>query len=63
MKYMFYNCESLSSLPDISKWNVSKVTKFHGMFHGCRSLPSSSFNNIKEWSPDLFDEDTSCVIF
>jgi len=63
MKYMFYNCESLSSLPDISKWNVSKVTEFHGMFHGCRSLPSSSFNNIKEWSPDLFDEDTSCVIF
>ena len=25
LKYIFYNCSSLSSLPDISKWNIDKV--------------------------------------
>ena len=26
MSYMFSNCRSLSSLPDISKWNTNNVT-------------------------------------
>jgi len=25
MSYMFYECSSLSSLPDISKWNTDNV--------------------------------------
>ena len=63
VKFMFYNCKSLSSLPDISKWNVFNIKEFVGMFHGCTSLPKSSFNNIKNWSPYLFDEAPSCLIF
>ena len=36
MSYMFYECSSLSSLPDISKWNTSNVTDMGGMFTGCK---------------------------
>ena len=32
MSYMFYGCNSLSSLPDISKWNTSNVTDMSSMF-------------------------------
>ena len=35
MSYMFYNCESLKSLPDISKWNTSKVKEMSNMFYEC----------------------------
>ena len=28
MSYMFYRCNLLLSLPDISKWNVENVTKY-----------------------------------
>ena len=32
MRYMFYNCSSLNSLPDISNWNTSNVTDMSWMF-------------------------------
>ena len=35
---MFYNCESLSSLPDISKWNINNVIDISSMFYNCKSL-------------------------
>ena len=35
---MFYECSSLISLPDISKWNTINVTNMDGMFDGCSSL-------------------------
>ena len=35
MNGMFYKCESLSSLPDISKWNTSNVTDMSGIFRWC----------------------------
>ena len=38
MEGMFYGCLSLISLPDISKWNTSKVTDLSHMFFGCNSL-------------------------
>ena len=31
---MFYNCKSLKSFPDISKWNISKIAKKDSMFAG-----------------------------
>ena len=37
---MFYKCSSLSSLPDISKWNTSNVTNMSCMFYDCFSLLS-----------------------
>jgi surface protein len=40
MGHIFYGCKSLSSLPDISKWNTNKVTNMSYMFCGCKSLSS-----------------------
>ena len=41
MSYIFQNCSSLSSLPDISKWNTNNVANMENMFYGC----SSELNN------------------
>ena len=48
MSEMFRGCESLSSLPDISKWNTSNVTEMSSMFFGCESL--SSLPDISKWN-------------
>ena len=45
---MFLGCSSLSSLPDISKWNTSNVTSMCYMFGGCSSL-SSLDDIISKW--------------
>ena len=37
---MFYECNSLISLPDISNWNLSRVISMSHMFCGCKSLIS-----------------------
>ena len=37
---MFYRCSSLTSLPDISKWNTNNVNDMSGMFSSCSSLTS-----------------------
>ena len=36
MSHMFCECESLNSLPDISKWNTSNVNNMSLMFYGCK---------------------------
>ena len=48
MSYMFFNCESLSSLPDISKWNTINVTIMSYMFFNCELL--SSLPDISKWN-------------
>ena len=48
MGCMFYDCSSLSSLPNISKWNTKNVTNMGGMFYGCESL--SSLPDISKWN-------------
>ena len=40
MSNMFSGCKSLSSLPDISKWNINNVKNMSFMFEGCKSLSS-----------------------
>ena len=40
MSYIFENCSSLISLPDIYKWNTNNVTNMSYMFYGCSSLKS-----------------------
>ena len=46
--YMFYECTSLISLPDIEKWNTEFITSMRCMFFGCSSIVSlpgiSKFN-------------------
>ena len=48
MGYMFYRCYSLVSLPDISKWNISKVTHMDCMLCECESLASTP--DILKWN-------------
>ena len=48
MSYMFRGCESLSSLPDISKWNINNVNNMSCMFERCSSL--LSLPDILKWN-------------
>ena len=48
MSYMYSECSSLSSLPDISKSNTSNVTNMSRMFIKCSSL--SSLPDISKWN-------------
>ena len=48
MSYMFYECKSLSSLPDFSKIDTSKVTDMSYMF--CKSFIFTSVPNISAWN-------------
>ena len=48
---MFYHCESITSLPDISKWdffNVEIMGEISGLFEGCYSL--ISLPDISKWN-------------
>ncbi len=48
MGSMFKNCHSLSSLPDISKWDTKNVTDMSYMFDGCKenlNIPSKFKDN------------------
>ena len=45
---MFCNCLSLSSLPDISKWNTDNVNDMNGMLDNCillLNISNSQKNN------------------
>ena len=48
LKAIFLECNSLISLPDISKWDTSNVTDMKFMFFGCRSL--ISLPDISKWN-------------
>jgi len=48
MKAMFCGCSSLSSLPDISKWNTNNVKNMSALFNECSSL--SSLPDISKWN-------------
>ena len=48
MSHMFCGCKSLSSLPDISKWDTSNVNNMSYMFYWCSSL--SSLPDISKWN-------------
>lgn len=38
MDRMFYGCEQLKSVGDLSSWDTSNVTSMDGMFYGCSRL-------------------------
>ena len=47
MSHMFYGCNSLISLPDISKWNTANVKNMSSIFYECNSL--KSLPDISQW--------------
>ena len=42
MSYIFSWCSSLSSLPDISKWNTINIDDIYGMFEQCSNIKLST---------------------
>ena len=48
MSYMFYDCSSLISIPNISKWNAVNVSDIQYMFYNCSSL--STLPDISKWN-------------
>ena len=40
MKYIISECTSLTSLPNISKWNTENIIDMSGMFNECSNLAS-----------------------
>jgi len=44
---MFNECSSLESLPDISKWNTSKIINMNNLF--CKCLSLKRFPDISKW--------------
>ena len=51
---IFENCRSLITLPDISKWNISKFTGISRMFISCESL--MSLPDISKWTVENFPD-------
>ena len=47
MSNMFHESNSISSLPDTSKWDASNVTNMSHMFYYCKEL--SSLTDISKW--------------
>ena len=45
---MFIGCSSITSIPDISKWNTKNVKDISAMFYYCESL--SSLPDIFKWN-------------
>ena len=58
MSYMFYNCSSLTSIPDISNWNTKNVIDMSYMFCGCSSL--EIIPDISKWDTTNVQND-SCM--
>ena len=48
LSYMFFKCDNLSSLPDISKLNTENVTDMNNMFSYCIKL--NPFPDISNWN-------------
>ena len=54
MSFIFFNCYSLSSLPDISKWNINNVIRLNCTFSRCVSL--LSMPDITKWKTKNLEE-------
>lgn len=47
MRSMFQDCQSLTTVEDLSGWDVRNVTDMKAMFQGCTSIPA--FDSIYQW--------------
>ena len=57
MCYLFDGCNSLISLPDISKWNTSKVKNMDSMFNNCTNY--KYLPDISKWNTSNVNDLTS----
>ena len=49
---MFFECNSIISLPDISEWDISKVVDISSFFYGCNSL--RLLPDLSKWKNNKF---------
>ena len=54
MSYLFYECSSLKSLPDISKWDIINVKNINYLFYGCSSL--KELPDISKWNTNKINK-------
>ena len=54
---MFYECSSLLSIPDLSKWKPINIIMVNHMFYGCSSL--ITMPDISKWK--INNEDFSLI--
>ena len=47
LSYMFYNCESLINIKELSKLNTNEVNDFSYLFSGCKKL--SNIESLQKW--------------
>ena len=47
MSGILYNCTSIKTLPDISKWNTDNVINMNKIFYNCTSI--ESLPDISKW--------------
>ena len=47
INFIFLNCQSLISLPDLSKWNIKNIKFMTSAFNNCVSL--ISLPDISNW--------------
>ena len=50
MEGIFSGCSSLSTLPDISKWNTKNVKNMEYFCYGCSSL--TFLPDLSKWNTD-----------
>ena len=55
--FMFHNCSSLISLPDISNWDTKNVFTISSLFDGCSSL--ISLPNLSKWKLNTCEQMSS----
>ena len=48
MRFLFAQCSLLKSIPDISKWNISKIKNISYIFFRCLSLVQ--LPDISKWN-------------
>ena len=59
---IFYGCRSLSSFPEISKWNTNNVFKIKYIFYNCRAL-LSFLSDISKWITNNVTDMSESKIF
>ena len=59
MSGMLYECSSLTSLSNISNWNISNLNDMCSMFYGCSSL--TSLPGTSNW--EIYNIDSRWNIF
>ena len=57
---MFCGCSKLSSLPNISKWDISKVKFINFMFYKCLEL--TSLPDISKWNTKNIEDMQSFIL-